>query len=229
VALAAVLAPLFFFTALYLAVPARSLAATGFALISQSLISVQGVQGANFVGFMDSAVAAVGGTIVALTVISLVRVISAQTSVKRLLHAAWRDLAALASDRRVESHDAWTSRMLDRVGLLLPRLAGAGDALQPHAARALDDLRLGVNIVELRTVGKAAEPPLHALIEQALSHIGAHFRHRLERPGATPAPEALEVLDRIVAELGDAKPGALRNQGLTAATGLRLGLSGAHP
>ena len=222
--LAVVMAPLFFITGLYLATPNLSLAAVSFALLSNSLISVQPVQSGDFTAFTGMAIACVFGTVIALVVISLIRVISLETGVRRLLRAAWRDLAAMAHGKQSYSRVAWASRMLDRVGMLLPRLAGASGAMRSRAGQALDDLRLGVNMIELRNAGRSAGPELRATIETALRHIGDHFQQRIRRPDARPGEVVREAIDQAIAGLAELDHGSRRVEGLTAATGLRLGL-----
>jgi uncharacterized membrane protein YccC len=122
------------------------------------------------------------------------------------------------------SRAAWGSRMLDRIGLLLPRLAGASGRMQARAERALDDLRMGANVLDLRNAGMAATPQVRTAIESALTRVGRHLRQRLERPDMAPAPQLQASLDRAIAGLIESEPGFRRVQGLTAATGLRLGL-----
>jgi len=131
----------------------------------------------------------------------------------------------MADGRRNLTRAVWGSRMLDRIGLMLPRLAGTSDALRAQAVRALDDLRMGVNIVDLRLAAAAAQPRVRTAIQAALQQIGAHARRRLRNPDAEPEPMLLESIERAVAELIEAEPGASRLQGLTAATGLRLRFS----
>jgi hypothetical protein len=114
--------------------------------------------------------------------------------------------------------------MLDRIGLLLPRMAGTNGVMRDSAGRALDDLRIGANMLDLRNAGVASTPEVRTAIERALMQIGAHFRQRLERPDTAPSPTVLESIDRAIAELVGSDPGSVRVQGLTAATGLRLGL-----
>jgi uncharacterized membrane protein YccC len=224
VGLAAALAPFFFMSALYMGTPKLGLPAFGFVLISITLMSMQPVQTGDFMSFTSLSIGFVLGATIALVVTSLVRVIGVETSVTRLLRAAWRELAALAEDTGHLSRTAWASRMLDRVGLLLPRLAGTSGVLRARAGRALDDLRLGVNMLDLRHAGLATQPHVRATIESALTQIGAHFRQRLERPDIAPAPTILHTIDRTIAALRDSEAGRSRVQGLTAATGLRLGL-----
>src|SRR5262249_43632021 len=84
VELAVALAPLFFLTALYLATPTLGVAALGFALISQTLISVQSQQIGDFGSFTTTAIGSTLGTVIALVVVSTMRVVSAETSVRRL-------------------------------------------------------------------------------------------------------------------------------------------------
>jgi len=229
VALAAALAPVFFITAVCLATPAWGLPAQGFMLILLPLLSIQSVQNPDFGSFAATAVAAVMGSSVALVVASLVRVVSAETSVRRVLRAAWRDLAAIAEGKRGLSRAAWTGLMLDRIGLLLPRAAVASEVLRAHSARALDDMRMGANILDLRQAGLAAQPEVRAAIETVLVQIGMHLRQRLERPEAIPAPAIGESIDRVIALLAESDPGLSRAQGLAAATGLRLELFPREP
>jgi uncharacterized membrane protein YccC len=223
-ALALALAPLLFTSALYLASPKWSVPAVGFVLITVSLMSVQPVQAGDFSSFTATAVGAVLGTLIALVVTSLLRVIGAETSVRRLMHSTWRDLAAMADDTRKLSRTAWASRMMDRIGLLLPRIAGTSGAMRARATRALDDFRMGVNMLDLRDAALASRPEVQKAIESTLMQIAAHLRQRLARPDIAPTPTILQSIDRAIAGLVESDPGAHRVQGLTAATGLRLGL-----
>lgn len=221
--LAAALAPLFFLIALLLATPLR-LPATFFALVTLSLASIQSVQSADFWSFTPTAVGVVLGTLVASMAMSLLRVIGAETSVRRLLRAAERDLATMAAAPGRLSRAAWSSRMVDRIALLLPRMARTSAAMQACAGHTLDDLRIGLNLLDLREARRAADAPARAAIDGALREVASHFRSRLARPDAAPAPGIRVAIDHAIAALASAAPGAARVQALTAATGLRLGL-----
>ena len=226
--LALALAPFFFMSALYMATPKLALPAFGLVLISITLMSIQPVQASDFMSFTASSIGLVLGATLALVVTSLVRVIGVETSVRRLLRAGWRDLAALAEDEGDPSRTAWASRMLDRVGLLLPRLAGTSGVLRAQAGHALDDLRLGVNVLDLRHAGRATAPHVRATIDSALAQIAAHFLQRIERPDTVPAATMLHGIDQAIAALLESDPGPSRVQGLAAATGLRLALFPSH-
>jgi len=224
VALALAVAPLLFILSLYLATPKLGLPALGVAIIWLTLVSFQPMQTGDFWTFTPTAIGSLMGVTIALVVTSLVRVIDVETRVRGLLRAAWRDLAAMADNTSGLARAAWGSRMLDRIGLLLPRMAGTRGVLQARAGRALDDLRIGVNMLELRDAGSAASPQVRTAIESTLKQIGTHFRERLARPDIAPSPAIEASIDRAIAGLIESDPSALRVQGLTAATGLRLGL-----
>ncbi|MDB5956236.1 FUSC family protein, partial [Ramlibacter sp.] len=81
---------------------------------------------ADLVSFANSILAQVLGTIAAAQVTGLVRSVSADWSARRIQHATWRELGELAAGpSRHAAGDAYAVRMLDRIGLLAPRIAQA--------------------------------------------------------------------------------------------------------
>jgi uncharacterized membrane protein YccC len=223
--LALALAPLLFASALGMTMPPKvSLPAFSFVLMVFTLMSIQPVQAGDFSTFTATAIALALGATIALVVTSLVRVISAETRVRRLLRAVWNDLAAMADETGEHSRAQWASRMIDRMSQLLPRVGGTSGLLRARAEHALDDLRMGVNLLDLRQAGLAANPRVRKAIEASLRQMGAHFRRRLESPDVAPVPTILQSIDRVIAALLESDSGPMRTQGLTAATGLRLGL-----
>ena len=222
--LALALLPLFFGTAIYLATPAHSLRALGFALISQSLISLQPTLRGDFMVFVTVAIASVIGSIVALVVTGLIRVISAEWSSWRLLRAGWRELAELAEGQDPETPVAWASRMLDRVGLLLPRLARASGDERVRLGDALRDLRLGVSVAELRQVARDAGTAASEAIGVAMRGVARHLRQQARRGSAAPDDALLATLDRAIRALFALAPGTMRSRALAAAAGLRRNL-----
>ena len=223
-ALAVVLFPLFFGTALFLAAPRYWLQALAFALVSQTLIALQSTQTTDFATFTTAAVAALSGATVALIVTSLIRVIGAETSSWRILRAGWRDLGTLAPGGRAMAPTAWASRMLDRVALLLPRLARVAGVERFRHVDPLNDLRLGVNVAELRDLARTADLLASISIDQALRGIAQHFgsqrRHRHVAPDAT----LLRAIDKAIDHLLRLDVPDTRRRGLVAAAGLRRGL-----
>lgn len=223
--LALVLSPLYFGTALYLATPHHWLRALGFALISQTLLALQPSLRPDFDSFMNIAVGAAAGLSIALLVTSLMRVVSAETSASRILCAGWRDLASLAAGRTPPGTDVLASRMLDRVGMLIPRLARAGVDAGLGKADPLNDLRLGVNTAALRELALEADGKSFApVINTLMKHLSLHFGVLARKGQAQPSSDLLGALDNTIRQVLALRGGGLRLKGLAAATGLRRGL-----
>jgi uncharacterized membrane protein YccC len=222
--LALALFPLFMLTGLLLATPKYWLHGLGFALVSQTLLAVQPVAQADFINFLGVAIAAVTGSISALLVTLLIRVVRADVITRRILRAGWRDLARLALVARPLVRHDWASRMLDRQALLLPRLARLAPDDSLRAADALNDLRQGVNIAGLRAAAKDSAPVVRAAVGSLLGQLAAHYR-TLTRHGHRAAPASLLAsVNAAIRALLASSATTLRTQSLVAATGLRRGL-----
>src|SRR6201999_1116698 len=99
------------------------------------------------------------GLYAALVATQIFRSVGADWSARRLVRFAWRDLAVNAAAHAEDCIDrgVWTSRMLDRLGLLIPRLSlvERSDELLA-SADMLNDLRIGLNVVDLQQARRAA-------------------------------------------------------------------------
>lgn len=101
--------------------------------------------------------------------------------------------------------------MLDRLSLLLPRLAHAKPSEELALADALIDLRIGVAIVELRHVRGSADKPTRQHIDAMLVRLNEHFREMSEGRKAA-------LLDDVVRNLDDVINGLLRVEAQTERT-----------
>jgi uncharacterized membrane protein YccC len=179
---------------------------------------------ADLVSFANSITAQVLGAIAAARVTALVRSVSADWSARRIQRAAWNELGQLAAGpRRRAAGAAYAVRMLDRIGLLAPRIAQSAGRPGEHVARdALHDLRVGADIVALQGARDALPAPL---TEAVLRSVAAHFRGR-ERHSATPAPTGMlpQVDAALAAALRAAGEGDARRRAVAALVGLRRNL-----
>lgn len=224
VQLAIALFPLFFATGVFLATPRHWLHAFAFALITQTLISLQTTIAADFVTFMNLAVAAVLGAVIAFVMMSTTRVLSADFSMRRIVRAGWRDLEGLASGSTRETREDWASRMLDRQALLIPRLAQAKAGDKPGPADALVDLRTGANIVALQDSAALSGVAAQRSIELLLRQLSIYFAERL-RGGPKQAPASvLEAIDEAIAQILATAPADVRDGGVVAVSSLRRNL-----
>jgi uncharacterized membrane protein YccC len=104
----------------------------------------------DIVSFTNGTLAQILGLVAAAVTTSVLRRLGAGWTARRLLKAGWRELARLGSGQQPTSLAEFSARMVDRVGLLTPRLALASPAQDLQAADALRDLRIGLNMRQPR-------------------------------------------------------------------------------
>jgi uncharacterized membrane protein YccC len=139
-------------------------------------LSLQTNYTADFATIINTNSAFVLGGLAGLVVTRLMRVIGTQASARRLMRATYRDLADLSAGRELPTRGQWASRMLDRVALLLYRQPRFEPRPQHEFADALEDLRLGANIIETQSVAAGmSEPAQHALAAMFVG-LTRHFR-----------------------------------------------------
>ena len=142
-----------------MAIPAYAVVGLALALGFCVEMSLQTSYTADLAVIVNSNSAFVLGGVVALVVTRLIRVIGTQASAQRLIRATYRDLADLAAGRSHPTRDQWASRMLDRVALLLYRQPRFEPRPRHEFADALEDLRLGVNMIETQSIAPAMSKP----------------------------------------------------------------------
>jgi len=187
-----VCAPTFLVLGLYMARPANTLAALALLFGVGGTLALHDTGTADFVSFINSTTAQVLGVVVAARITRLVRSVGATWSAQRIQRATWRELSEMASAPRLEAAgSAYAVRMLDRIGLLAPRIAQAGGTVEGVVAHdAQVDLRLGADIVTLQRT-RAHLPA--AAIAQLLADIAAFFGRRAGGQGELSRPPGLLV------------------------------------
>jgi uncharacterized membrane protein YccC len=176
----------------------------------------------DMVSFLNGTFAQVVGYVAAAISTSMFRRLGAGWTARRLLTAGWRELARLGSGERVTSLPEFSARMVDRVGLLTPRLAMAGDAQDLQAADALRDLRIGLNMTLLQGVRKQlgrGEAALNPLMTQLSRHFA--LRPRVDHDCETCL---LGTLDNALRAICAGTRDSAQNEALAALTGMRRDL-----
>ncbi|MGI4732985.1 MAG: FUSC family protein [Janthinobacterium lividum] len=223
VTVAAVLAPPLLVMGALMAKPKTAGFGLGLVLGFPQSVGLNATYVGNFAGALNGAIAQTVGITFALVTVGLFQGIGAQGRSARLLRAAGRDVALRAAGREPDGA-RWTGRMLDRVGLMVPRLAAPGaDAGGPLLAM-LVDLRVGFvsgELDEVRTrLSDRAGAPLAALLAGVARHFTARRPDRLE-----PAqPDLLRLIDDGVEAVGREPQGEVRRRALVALTSLRRNL-----
>jgi uncharacterized membrane protein YccC len=220
-------APVFLALGLVLARP------TGFAKGIPLLFGVAGTlalletDAADMVSFVNVTLSQLGGITAAVVINSMFRSVGAGWVARRLLQAGWRELARLGSGAQVASVPEFSARMVDRIGLLTPRLAmaGAGDDLQ--AADALVDLRIGLNMAQL-LAARAELGPAQASLWPLLEHLSQHFEARPDGDAGGDA-RLLASLDNALRSVSATVRCGAQNDALAALAGIRRDLFPAAP
>ena len=172
--LAAALAPAFLVAGSLQARPATAYAAMGVTLTIPILVGLGASYHGDFAASVNSAIAlfaALGFAVLSMTLLQTVRV---DTAINRLLRLSRQDVGRRAlGEGSDEAH--WTSLMVDRVALLLPRSRQAQDSGQDALEETLRHLRLGHAAGQLRKTVQFIQGEIGEETRALLSTIAKRF------------------------------------------------------
>jgi uncharacterized membrane protein YccC len=168
-------------------------------LSSPSILSAQ--FSSDFAAYINGGIAQILGMLLALTMAGLMQSAGLDSAIRRTLKAGWSDIAARATLTSPPQVSAWMSRMLDRIGLLVPRLAARGDDPGKPLYEALRDLRTGMVIGELRQLRIDLPEREGQPITPVLQDVGAYYAKMDPERAAAPAPAMLGRIDHALAQL----------------------------
>jgi uncharacterized membrane protein YccC len=164
--------------------------------------------------------AAVVGLWTSSIVTRLVRSVGAAWSARRLRRINRRDLTQAALQRGSADGLELAALMLDRVGLIAPRLASLPAEDAEWTRELLTEVRIGIDIVELRRVRGNLPPKPAAAFDVVLSAIATHFQ-----TDAIQVPaKVLALIDAALDSIVALEAGSVRQTALLALTDLRRGL-----
>lgn len=212
------LAPFLLFCGYLIAIPAFTIRALPVLIGVSGSLAIQESFSPDFAHFLNSSIAMIVGCIAASAITRLIRSIGADVSARRIIRSAWRDIARSAAARRPPDRTELITRMVDRVGLLGPRLAVMGDSGR-GMAEAMGDLRAGLNILALHALrrGEGANPALDDLLAMLGRHFDLKARGRID----VPSPEILSHIDMTIFRTSRGAPSTPRHDALLALAGLR--------
>lgn len=177
---------------------------------------------ADIVSFTNGMLAQIMGLAAAALITRVLRSVGAGWTARRLLRAGWQELARLGSGERVTAPREFSARMVDRVGLLTPRLAMAGAHADLQAVDALRDLRVGLNMSMLQSVRAQLGRG-----EAALASLMFWLSRRFARLPALDRDEEaalLAALDNSLRAICRGTRDAAQREALAALTGMRRDL-----
>jgi uncharacterized membrane protein YccC len=170
----------------------------------------------NFAGYVNGSLALVLGLAAALIVTRLIRSVGAAWSARRILRAGWRDIAAAADPVVHQDRAVLTGLMLDRLGLLMPRLAAVSPGADLAAVDVLHDLRVGLNAIGLKRVFHTLPAEAQRRAQAVLAGTAAYYRAN----PLVPAPASLlGCIDSTICAV--ASNTALQREALMMLSGLR--------
>jgi uncharacterized membrane protein YccC len=189
-----------------------------------SAIALQETYSADFAAFLNSNTAIFVSLFIAILVTRTVRSISVDTAARRLLLRTWRQLAALARSPGVIEPGELAAEMVDRLGLLAPKLAAAQTS-SVSGPDALTDLRVGMNIALIQQYRAALPPENAACVTDLLQRVGAHFAALSAGSAPPPGSATLPLLDKCLRAAFEARAESeARREGIAALVGLRRNL-----
>jgi uncharacterized membrane protein YccC len=217
------MAPPLIFLGLYIPNPATMGAALAVLMGFCNALALQETFSADFASFLNANLGQFVGLLAAIMVTAGLRSMSADASARRLLGRTWRGLARLARARSAPEPAAFAALLVDRLGMLTPKLAQVGESHDLVGVDALRDLRVGMNLVAVQ----AARPDLglegQAAVDDALDGVGDHFAALASGRGGAPGEALLHRLDRAMSRLIDTAAGSAV-QGVSGLVGLRRNL-----
>jgi uncharacterized membrane protein YccC len=191
-------------------------------LASPALLSTH--YNSNFADYANSGIAQIVGMVLALAMALLFQSAGLDGAIRRTLKAGWADIAGRASLGTRPDESAWISRMLDRIGLLVPRLAARGDDPGKPLYDALRDLRTGMVISELRQLRLDLPQNEGAAITPVLQDIRAYYTQLDPDRANVPAPAMLQRIDHAMEQLVGNASASARRTGILALVSLRRNL-----
>ncbi|AWN36365.1 FUSC family protein [Methylobacterium radiodurans] len=203
--LALALAPGLLLCGVFMTQPRTAPLAMGAAVNGSTMIALQSSYSADFAAFTNSAIAVILGMWTAALVTRLVRSVGAGWAARRLRRVNRRSLARAAERRGAQNGLELAALMLDRVGLIAPRLAALPPEDTEWTADLLAEVRVGINVVELRRDRRQLSAEGRAAVERLLAALARHFQG-----GTAAAPAALldtidGALDAVCRDAGQDK------------------------
>ncbi|PPV05263.1 hypothetical protein XBLMG947_3581 [Xanthomonas bromi] len=190
-----------------------------------ALLSLQNTYNANLQSFVNAAVAMVLGIGFAVVLTRLFRSVGAEWSARRLVRQGWRTLADAANGRGAQDRQQFAARMLDLLGLLAPRLALTPEGSDLASVDMLNEVRVGLNILQLRSARHGLPQTSKEAVDAILAEVAKHYRQQAAHKRPLSGPHALrERLDVSLARVGKVPAGAHRDAALLGLIGLRCSL-----
>lgn len=214
------LAPTFLLYGFLIGRPAT--AGTGMALAANTatLLAIQSTYSADFASYANSAVAFFVGVLIAEIVTRIARGVGAEWIANRMVLSSWKTIAVAAERRGKRDRAEFAGLMLHRLGLLVQRIAFLSES-DRRDADSLVQLRIGINIIDLRRARYGLAASTIAVIDDMLDRLAVACR---SYAGEGMPAELLTSVDRALAQAVKDPNDSAREDALIGLVGIRRGL-----
>ncbi|HWA80085.1 MAG TPA: FUSC family protein [Acetobacteraceae bacterium] len=212
------LAPTYLLLGLLADIPATSTKASPIAFLSATLLALSSSYSGDFASFVNGGIAAVVGLGFTSMVMQIIRSVSAEWMTARLLRRNRVDIGHAALNHDPQTREAFAGLLVDRLGLVVSRLAASAPGTDKVAAAALADLRVGMSVIDLQNEMNRLTKAERDAVRAALAALATHFLHR-EPAG----PKLRGVIDHAIATV-TCRPGSATPDLLRYLSGIRRGL-----
>ncbi|PAY10903.1 fusaric acid transporter [Bradyrhizobium sp. UFLA03-84] len=218
--LIAALAPTFLTYGFLIARPKTAPIGMALAANTATLLALQSTYSADFASFANTSVAFFLGVVIAEIVTRVARGVGAEWIAKRLMMSSWQTLAVAAERRGRGDRAQFAGLMLHRLGLLVQRIAFISES-DRRDADSLVQLRIGLNIIDLRRARYGLAASTVRAIDGMLDDLAASFRAHTD--GAMPT-ELLTCIDAALTAVVKDPNERARDDALLGLVGIRRGL-----
>ena len=218
--LAVALAPALIACALVMTRVVTGLLGMGSAVIGFTLLALQENYSNDFGSFANTAIAVIIGISLAAFVTRLVRSVGGGWSARRLRRINRRSLVEAALELGPTDGLELAALMLDRIGLLAPRLAALPPEDAEWTAELLSEVRVGINLVELRRIRAGLSADEFESMARLLSALGHHFGG----DAVHPPENIVRMIDRCIDLVAVDERAPKRREALLGLTDLRRSL-----
>ncbi|MRW86877.1 FUSC family protein [Pseudoduganella sp. FT26W] len=202
------IAPVFLIGGAFMPRPATAGSALAFLIGMAGTLSLQDTGTLDIPTFLNSMVAQVFGYIAAAVITTLIRTVGGDWMAQRMLRTARREVAQMAQATAREPLLKISARMVDRIGLLMPRLAIAHPTPEARAVAVdgLRELRVGLHVAQLCGLQQSLEQA-GVTLQPLMQKLGRYFGSGGHAHGQAPAA-LLERLDGTLRAVCAATEGA---------------------
>lgn len=180
---------------------------------------------ADFATFINVGMAQVGGIIATLAVAKLFRSVNVRWTARRMVRENWIEIGQLATLARPFRAAHWTDMAVDRLGQIAARMAVAEGDDMLHEADGMADLRIGRNVIAIRSTLAAIPTADRPALSAVLDDVAALFQLRRRKGYALAAPASLLAhIDAAIAVMCKRTPYLPTEPALLALVGMRCNL-----